>query len=142
MHAQAEQLLTVGGSGTIGYADGPGPNASFHGVKSVSWSPKLQKLFASDFFNHRIRALTPPSTLPSTSVLNAHRRTVPSSAVHVVPSVVAPVTRDDDSKDIRVMVWTGHCERQASFFLCNVFCRLCLVLANHSPIHAGSGAVP
>ena len=39
--------MTVGGSGTIGFADGPGPEATFHGVKSVSWSEKHKTLFAS-----------------------------------------------------------------------------------------------
>jgi hypothetical protein len=110
MFVQAQELVTVGGSGTIGYADGAGPDASFHGVKSVSWSPKLKKLFASDFFNHRIRTLTPPNTLPPASVSKAHIPTNSLSGVQATSTTVVPAAGDDESNDIRVMVWTGHCK--------------------------------
>ena len=128
MFIQAEELLTVAGSGTIGYADGGSQNASFHGVKSVSWSPKLQKLFASDFFNHRIRTLTPTNALRGTSSFSQERESsegtlfAATMAVEAVPADAPPATKDDTSNDIRVMVWTGHCKPTTSAFSRNLLC--------------------
>ena len=57
---KAEALLTIGGTGDNGMVDGAGDVAKFHGVKAVAWDVGTQTLIASDFFNYRLRALSPP----------------------------------------------------------------------------------
>ena len=116
---KADDLVAIAGSGAIGYADGAGAAASFHGVKAVAWNAASGSLLASDFFNHRIRTLVPPSTTssglhvvatPATAGAAAVSRRVNTTLAH---QNVAGYPGDDPlllpaRTNIRVMVWTGH----------------------------------
>jgi len=51
------EVTTIAGSGVIGYADGVGTNAMFHGPISVAIDDD-DNLFISDFYNHKIRKIS------------------------------------------------------------------------------------
>ena len=120
---KAEALVTVAGAGDNGMADGPGDVAIFHGVKSVAWHAASETLLASDFFNYRIRALSPPKQqtvqqLPVAGRLAATRAGAAGASATIQQRQMQLPQRDDDhagyerraaaGKSIRVMVWTGH----------------------------------
>ncbi len=54
-------VSTIAGSGTYGFADGPGASAMFAFPTAIVVGPN-QHLYVSDTFNHRIRKLTRPSS--------------------------------------------------------------------------------
>ena len=51
-------VTTVAGTGAVGSADGPGASATFNRPAGIVIS-KTGIIFVSDFFNHRIRKITP-----------------------------------------------------------------------------------
>lgn len=107
---RASALVSIGGSGAPGYADGCGSNASFHGVKGIAYHSKSKRLLASDFFNGRIRALAPkgagivmasPGRLPG-------RAPSPATVIAKTAKTTREVVPSAYNDDIRVMVWTGR----------------------------------
>ena len=55
-------LLTVAGNGTIGFTNGPGPNATFHTPDAVAVDDN-GNIYVVDQFNYSIRKITPDGTV-------------------------------------------------------------------------------
>ncbi|MBP9066263.1 MAG: PQQ-binding-like beta-propeller repeat protein, partial [Candidatus Microthrix sp.] len=50
-------VTTLAGSGTAGFADGPGDTAQFTGPIGLTVAPN-GTVYLGDYFNHRIRTIT------------------------------------------------------------------------------------
>lgn len=100
----AAALDTVAGDGGYGFADGPGPAATFKGPKGLAWrAGGGGSLLVADFFNQRIRAIAPTDAAPPPRRPATATRRAPAPAPPPAPPAAAA-----PGAAVSVLVWTGH----------------------------------